>query len=154
MRRLPLVAAVAGFTASALLHLLSFTPWGAEAGGRAVWVLGVGAFLLALTILARLRRAEGVGQGRWGRLALLDWRAMIAAVPPGLRFMVVGTAVYAWMNFVLCVMIEVPAPARTAITLRMASGHLIFFFLVPLIFFRFVEPGLAAARSGHEGPHP
>ena len=68
-------------------------------------------------------------------------------MPPGLRFLIVGTALYAWMNFVLCVMLEAPPGAQAAITLRMASGHLIFFFLVPLVFFRFVEPGIEAAQG-------
>jgi hypothetical protein len=79
---------------------------------------------------------------------------MVGFVPPGLRFLIVGAALYAWMNFVLCVMLEVPPAAQAAITLRMASGHLIFFFLVPLVFFRFVEPGLEAARTTGGVSHP
>jgi hypothetical protein len=146
--------AAAGFMISALLHLLSFTPWASAAGERAVWALGLGAFLLALAMVARLRRVSVVGRGRWGRFALLDWRGMVTAVPPGLRFMIVGAALYAWMNFVLCVMIEVPAAAQAAITLRMATGHLLFFFLIPLVFFRFVTPGLEATRTTQEPSRP
>jgi hypothetical protein len=145
--------AAAGFAVSAALHLLSFTRWGAVAGERTIWALGIVAFVLALAMIARLQRA-GVPGRRWGRLALLDWRGMVGFVPPGLRFLIVGGAMYAWMNFVLCVMLEVPAAAQAAITLRMASGHLIFFFLVPLVFFRFVEPGLEAARTAREVSHP
>ena len=145
--------ATAGFAVSAALHLLSFTPWGAAVGERTIWALGIVAFLLALAMVARLRRTGALGR-RWGRVALLDWRGMVGFVPPGLRFLIVGTALYAWMNFVLCVMLEMPPAAQAAITLRMASGHLIFFFLVPLIFFRFVEPGLEAARTAGGVAHP
>jgi hypothetical protein len=153
MRTLRLILAAAGFSVSAALHLLSFTPWGAMAGERTIWALGIAAFLLALAMVARLRRTAALGR-RWGRVALLDWRGMVGFVPPGLRFLIVGAALYAWMNFVLCVMLELPRAAQAAITLRMASGHLIFFFLVPLVFFRFVEPGLEAARSVDGASHP
>jgi hypothetical protein len=147
MRALCLVLAAAGFAVSAMLHLLSFTPWEAVAGERAVWALGLVAFLLALAMVARLRRSATLGRRRWGRLAFLDWRGMVRSVPPGLRFLIVGAALYAWMNFVLCVMLEVPASAQSAITLRMGTGHLIFFFLVPLVFFRFVPEGAEATRA-------
>ena len=147
MRSLCLVLAAVGFVISAALHLLSFTPWAGVAGERAIWALGVVAFLLALAMLARLRRSATLGRQRWGRLALLDWRGMVRSVPPGLRFLIVGTALYAWMNFVLCVMLDVPASAQAALTLRMATGHLIFFFLVPAVFFRFVPADLEAASA-------
>ena len=151
MRTLCLVLAAVGFVSSAALHLLSFTPWAAVAGERALWALGVVAFLLALSMLARLRRSATLDRRRWGRLALLDWRGMVRSVPPGLRFLIVGTALYAWMNFVLCVMLDVPASAQAAITLRMGTGHLIFFFLVPAVFFRFV-PADSEAASAPGGP--
>jgi hypothetical protein len=135
--------AAAGFAASAALHLLSFTPWAALPGERAVWALGALVFVLAAMMVARLRSTAVLGR-RWGRVAVYDWRALVSKVPPGLQLLVVGAALYAWMNFVLCLMLEPGAQARGAITLRMASGHLIFFFLVPLVFFRWVEPGLMA----------
>ena len=147
MRTSCLVLAAGGFMISAALHLLSFTRWAGVAGERAIWALGVVSFLLALAMLGRLRRSASLGGRRWGRLALLDWRGMVRSVPPGLRFLIVGAALYAWMNFVLCVMLDVPASAQAAITLRMATGHLIFFFLVPLVFFRFVPAELEAARA-------
>jgi len=153
MRTMCLMLAAAGFVVSAALHLLSFTPWAALAGERAVWALGAAVFLLALAMVARLRRTAARGR-RWGRVALLDWRGMVRSVPPGLRFLLVGAALYAWMNFVLCVMLEAPPAAQAAVTLRMASGHLIFFFLVPLVFFRFVEPGLEAAGAAGAPSRP
>jgi len=154
MRVLCLVLAATGFAVSAVLHLLSFTPWATVAGERALWVLGIAAFLLALAMVARLRRSATLGRRHWGRLAFLDWRGMVRAVPPGLRFLIVGAALYAWMNFVLCVMLETPASAQPAITLRMGTGHLIFFFLVPLVFFRFVPEGAEATRAPGEASRP
>src|SRR6266436_2201317 len=154
MRVVCLALAALGFAVSAVLHLLSFTRWAGVAGERAIWALGVVAFLLALAMLARLRRSATLGRRRWGRLALLDWRGMLRAVPPGLRFLIVGAALYAWMNFVLCVMLDAPTSAQAAITLRMATGHLMFFFLVPLVFFRFVPEGAEAARAPHGPSRP
>jgi hypothetical protein len=138
MRTICLWLATAGFAASAALHLLSFTPWAAVPGERAVWALGVVVFALAAAMVARLRRGAAIGR-RWGRIAVHDWRVLVHAVPPGLQLLVVGAALYAWMNFVLCLMLDLPVEARAAITLRMASGHLIFFFLVPLVYFRWVD---------------
>lgn len=151
MRTVCLWLAAAGFGASAALHFLSFTPWAALPGERAVWALGALVFVLAAVMVARLRSTAALGR-RWGRVAVYDWRALVSKVPPGLLLLVVGAALYAWMNFVLCVMTSPHAQAQGAITLRMASGHLIFFFLVPLVFFRWVEPRLAASRAGAAPP--
>lgn len=139
MARIAVRLATAGFLSSAAVHLLSFTPWARFFGERTIWVLGAGMFALALLMLARLRRTAAIRR-RWGRVAVHDWRGLAAAVPPGLRFLVVGAAFYAWMNFVLCLLVDVPPDGRAAITLRMASGHLLFFYLVPLVVFRWVDP--------------
>src|SRR5262249_10972448 len=124
MRAFWLVAATAGLVASALPPPPPFTRAGGAGGGQRRWGAGPGASVLALAMVARLRRASTVGRGHWGRLALLDWRLMLRAVPPGLCVMLVGAALYAWMNFVLCRMIELPPDGQRAITLRMATGHL------------------------------
>ena len=154
MRTLGRLLAATGFLASAALHLLTFTPWGARVGERAVWALGALAFLLALAMVVWLRRAPGTGRGRVGRLAVVDWRALVRLVPPGLRFLIVGAALYAWMNFALCLLLDVPPAEHILITIRMATGHLLFFFLVPLVFFRFVAPGLEAAHVDEEAARP
>ena len=91
--------AAIGFLASAAAHLLSFTPWARLLGERTIWTLEVGVFLLALWMIARLRRTAAIRR-QWGRVAVHDWRGLVAAVPPGLRFLVIGAALYAWMNFV------------------------------------------------------
>ena len=145
MRTVCLWLAASGFVASAALHFVSFTPWAALPGERAVWALGALVFVLAAVMVARLRRTAALGQ-RWGRVAVYDWRALVRKVPPGLQLLVVGAALYAWMNFILCLLTSPQALPHGAITLRMSSGHLIFFFLVPLVFFRWVEPGLVEPR--------
>jgi hypothetical protein len=145
--------AAAGFVASAALHLLSFTPWAYLGGERAVWALGILVFALAAVMVVRLRRTTALRR-RWARVAVYDWRAPVRAVPPPLQLLVVGAALYAWMNFVLCLLLDLPPDAQPAITLRMASGHLIFFYLVPLVFFRWVEPALEAERAAAERPRP
>jgi hypothetical protein len=142
---------VSGFVVSAALHFLSFTPWAALPGDRAVWALGALVFVLAAVMVVRLRRTAALGR-RWGRVAVYDWRALVRKVPPGLQLLVVGAALYAWMNFVLCLLTSSQALPRGAITLRMSSGHLIFFFLVPLVFFRWVEPGLMEPRPAAAPP--
>src|SRR5439155_508496 len=131
--------AALGFLARAAAHLHSFTPWARLLGERTIWTLEVGVFLLALWMIARLRRTAAIRR-QWGRVAVHDWRGLVAAVPPGLRFLVIGAALYAWMNFVLCLMVEEDVVTRAAITLRMATGHLLFFYLVPLVFFGWVDP--------------
>ncbi len=141
--------AALGFLASAAAHLLSFTPWARFLGEGTIWTLGAGVFLLALWMIARLRRTAAIRR-QWGRVAVHDWRGLVAAVPPGLRFLVIGAALYAWMNFVLCLMVEPGLDAAAAITLRMATGHLLFFYLVPLVFFGWVEPARNAERGGGE----
>ena len=153
MRATCLWIAAAGFVASAALHLLSFTPWAFAAGERAIWVLGLLAFAVAVAMVARLRRFAALGR-RWARMAVYDWRAPVRAVPPPLQLLVIAAALYAWMNFVLCLMLDLPPEAQPAITLRMASGHLIFFFLVPLVYFRWSEPALAAGQTAAPPPHP
>jgi hypothetical protein len=153
MRTVCLWLAAAGFVASAALHLLSFTPWAALSGERAVWALGALAFVLAAVLVGRLRRTAALGR-RWGRVAVHDWRALVRAVPPGLQLLVVGAALYAWMNFILCLLLEPSALPPGAVTLRMASGHLIFFFLVPLVYFRWVDGAHQADQSLAERPRP
>jgi len=153
MRTLYLCLAAAGFVASAALHLLSFTRWAALPGERPVWALGAAVFVIAVAMVARLRRTAALGR-RWGRVGVYDWRALVRAVPPGLQMLVVGAALYAWMNFILCLMLELGPPSQSAITIRMASGHLLFFFLVPLVYFRWVDGARGADPALAEPPRP
>ena len=153
MRTVCVWLAAAGFVTSAALHLLSFTPWAMLPGERAVWALGALVFVLAAVMVARLRSTAALGR-RWGRVVVHDWRALVSRVPPGLQLLVVGAALYAWMNFVLCLLLEPAALPHGAITLRMASGHLIFFFLVPLVFFRWVDGAQGTDPALAKPPRP
>ena len=153
MRTMWVWLAAAGFVGSAALHLVSFTPWAAQPGARAVWALGALVFVLAAVMVARLRGTAALGR-RWRRVAVYDWRALVRRVPPGLQLLVVGAALYAWMNFVLCLLLDPSALPAGAVTLRMASGHLMFFFLVPLVFFRWVDGAREAGPSFTGPPHP
>ena len=153
MRTVCLWLAAAGFVTSAALHFVSFTPWAALPGERAVWALGALVFLLAAAMVARLRSTAVLGR-RWGRVAVYDWRALVRRVPPGLQVLVAGAALYAWMNLVLCLWLEPAALPRGAVTLRMASGHLMFFFLVPLVFFRWVDGSRDADPALASAPRP
>ena len=78
MRAICLWLAAAGFVASAVLHLLSFTPWAFLAGERIIWTLGVLGFALAAAMVARLRRTAALGR-RWARVAVYDWRGLVRA---------------------------------------------------------------------------
>ena len=129
-------AAAVGFGASALLHLASFMPLAERIDDR--WVVGLlaGAFALLGAMLIRLRRADTPAR-RWKHLHFYDWRALAGHVPPPLRGLLAATAAYSVLNFGLTLLSE-------AGSLRMASGQLLLFYLIPLVYFRFVDP----ARSG------
>ena len=129
-------AAAVGFGVSALLHLVSFTPLAERIDDR--WMVGLlaGAFALLGAMLIRLRRADTPAR-RWKHLRIYDWRALAGHVPPPLRGLLAATAAYSVLNFGLSLLSE-------AGSLRMASGQLLLFYLIPLIYFRFVDP----ARSG------
>jgi len=153
MRTMCLWLAAAGFVGSAALHLLSFTPWAPISGERPVWALGALVFALAAVMVARLRGTAALGR-RWKRVAVYDWRALVRRVPPGMQLLVVGAALYAWMNFVLCLLLKPAALPQGAVSLRMASGHLLFFFLVPLVYFRWVDGARGADPGLAEPPRP
>ena len=129
-------AAAVGFGLSALLHLASFTPLAERIDDRWVVAFLTGAFTLLGAMLIRLRRADTPAR-RWKHLHIYDWRALAGHVPPPLRGLLAATAAYSVLNFGLSLLSE-------AGSLRMASGQLLLFYLIPLIYFRFVDP----ARSG------
>lgn len=129
-------AAAAGFGASALMHLASFTPLGERIDDGWVLALLAGAFALLVAMLIRLRRGDTPAR-RWKHLGIYDWRALADRVPPSFRGLMAATAAYSVLNFGLSLLSE-------AGSLRMASGQLLLFYLIPLIYFRFVDP----ARPG------
>jgi len=156
--RLFLGLATVGFVASAVLHLVTFTTLvPAPRDGVALALFG-GAFVPLIAMLLRLRAAP-VGPARW--------RAVVALVPSGIRTLLVGVVLYTLMNLVLSLLLTggttteaigdkrylVEAGRREEIsqeeyalhrrlTIRLLTGHLLLFYLVPLTYFRFVDSRL------------
>ena len=92
-------------------------------------------------------------------------RALVGLVPSGARMLIVGVVLYALMNLVLSLMLTGGVTAEAVgdkrylidgghreevsreeydvhrrLTIRLLSGHLLLFYLVPLTYFRFVDP--------------
>src|SRR3989304_4944195 len=85
-----------------------------------------------------------VSAAGWRRLRVYDWRAVAALVPGGPRVLVAATGLYVVMNLGLSLLLvageSVSAEEHRAVTLRLFSGHLLLFYLLPLVYFRFVHP--------------
>lgn len=150
-----------GFVASAVLHLITFTRWSPPAGDALALALFAGAFV---PLIAMVVRHRGAARARPDRRAL-GWREAIALVPGGARMLIVGAVLYALMNMVLSLMVTGGATAERVgdrhylveggrrveisreayeehrrVTMRLLSGHLLLFYLLPLAYFRFVDP--------------
>ncbi len=140
--RLFLALATAGFVATALLHLATFTAL--PLSGADVVALGLftGAFVPLVAMIVRLRRA-GAPTREWRRLEVYEWRALAALVPAPLRFAAFGVVLYTLMNFILSLLLEGERRAN----LRLLTGHLLLFYLLPLLYFRFVDPRRAELVS-------
>ena len=128
-------AAALGLAASAIAHLLSFTPLGGRVPDTFIVALFAGALALLLVTLARLRRRAASGRA-WRRVEVLDWRGLSRRVPAPLRGLVAAVAAYSLLNFGLAVLTEAGA-------LRIATGHGLLFYLIPLVYFAHVEPTLS-----------
>jgi hypothetical protein len=144
--RLFLTLATTGFVASALLHLATFTSLPLPGADSVALVLFGGAFVPLVAMIARLRRGAAPAR-RWRRLDVCEWRALVALVPEPLRFTAFGVMLYTLMNFVLSLLLE--GEGRTS--LRLLTGHLLLFYLLPLFYFRFVDPRRDEIRSA-DGP--
>jgi len=173
-------AAALGFAASAALHLATFTPLAARLGEGHVAAVFAGAFVPLVAMTARLRRL-GAPARRWRGLGIRDWRPLVALVPGPARALVFATAMYVLMNLVLSLLLiggeaavatdgrlflvrrgerrevtRAEYDAHGAAALRLASGHLLLFYLIPLVYFVFVDPRrdalVAAARLDTPGP--
>jgi hypothetical protein len=151
---------VVGFIASAVLHLSTFFGRLPPPGDGLALALFAGAFVPLVVMLVRLRGAAPPRRG--ARMALL--RAVAGVVPPGARMLVVGVVLYTLMNLVLSLMLTGGVTAEAVgdkrylieggrreevshevydvyrrLTVRLLSGHLLLFYLVPLTYFRFVD---------------
>lgn len=132
------IAATAGFAASAVLHLATFTPLPPDRAAAVALVLFAGAFALLAALIVRLREAGAPARGG-GAIRMLEWRTLLALIPAGPRRAALGVIVYVLVNLMLSLLLLGDDGAGSV---RLLSGHLLLFYLIPLMYFRFVEPRL------------
>ena len=140
------IAATAGFVASAVLHLATFTPLPPARAAAGALVLFAGAFALLAALIVRLREAGAPARGR-GAIRMVEWRGLAALIPAGPRRAGVAVVGYVLMNLALSLFLTDDGVG----SVRLLSGHLLLFYLIPLMYFRFVEPRL---RDGGGPPRP
>jgi hypothetical protein len=139
------VAANLGFAASAALHLATFTPFPLAAAAALALLLFVVAFGLLAAMIVRLREAGAPTRGQ-GALRVVEWRRLLGLVPAGPRHAGLAVIAYVVLNLVLSLVVGGEVGG-----VRLLSGHLLLFYLVPLMYFRFVEPRF---RDGDGGSDP
>jgi hypothetical protein len=139
------ISATVGFAASAALHLATFTPISPEAAAVIAVLLFVGAFVLLAALIVRLREAGAPTRGR-GALRVVEWRSLLSLVPKGPRHAGLAVIGYVLLNLALSL-----AVGDDGGGVRLLSGHLLLFYLIPLMYFRFVEPRLRAG-DGRSDP--
>ena len=141
------ITATGGFVASALLHLATFTSFPPARAAAVALVLFAGAFALLAALIVRLREAGAPARGQ-GAIRMVEWRALLALISEGPRRAALAVIGYVLMNLVLSLLLFGDEGIGSV---RLLSGHLLLFYLIPLMYFRFVEPRL---RDGGRPPHP
>lgn len=131
------VAATGGFAASAVLHLATFTPFPPAYAAAIALALFAGAFALLAAMIVRLRDAGAPARGE-GAVRVVEWRRLVALVPEGPRHAGVAVIAYVILNLGLSLLVAEEGVG----SVRLLSGHLLLFYLIPLMYFRFVEPRL------------
>ena len=131
------VTASAGFVSSAVLHLATFTPFPPAYAAAIALVLLAGAFVLLAAMIVRLRESGAPARGR-GTVRMVEWRVLLAQIPRGPKHAAVAVIAYVLMNLGLCLLLG----DEGAASVRLLSGHLLLFYLIPFMYFRFVEPRL------------
>ncbi len=131
------VTATLGFVSSAALHLATFTPFPPAYAAAIALVLLAGAFVLLAAMIVRLRESGAPARGQ-GTVRMVEWRVLLAQIPPGPKHAAVAVIAYVLMNLVLCLRLG----DEGAASVRLLSGHLLLFYLIPFMYFRFVEPRL------------
>ena len=139
------IGASVGFAASAALHLSTFTPFPLSVAAAVALLLFVAAFALLAAMIVRLREAGAPTRGR-GALRVVEWRKLLALVPAGPRHAGLAVIAYVVLNLALSLVVGGDVGG-----VRLLSGHLLLFYLIPLMYFRFVEPRL---RDGDGGSDP
>jgi hypothetical protein len=147
IRRVWLAIGGVGFVLSAGVHLATFTPAAPALREGYVLALFAGAFAPLVAMLRSLRRRPVTH--RWRRVAMVDWRALVATVPPGMRMLVFAAASYALMNLTLSLLVaaEEEAGAGRAGMIRLLSGHLLLLYLIPVVYFGFAHGATANAAD-------
>jgi hypothetical protein len=131
------LAATAGFVAGAVLHLATFTRFPPESAAALALVLFAGAFALLVALIVRLREVGAPARGR-GAIRVVEWRALLALIPGGARRAGAAVVAYVLLNLALSLLLTDDGVG----SVRLLSGHLLLFYLIPLMYFRFVEPRL------------
>jgi hypothetical protein len=131
------IVATVGFAASAALHLATFASLPPGVGAASAGALFLGALALLAAMLVRLRDAGAPLRGR-GTVRMVDWRRLAALVPEGPRRAALAVVIYVLMNLALCLLFL----DEGAGSVRLLSGHLLLFYVIPLLYFRFVDPRL------------
>ena len=131
------VTATAGFVASAALHLATFTPFPPAYAAAIALVLLAGAFVLLAAMVVRLRESGAPARGQ-GTVRMVEWRVLLAQIPARPKHAAVAVIAYVLMNLALCLLLG----DEGAASVRLLSGHLLLFYLIPFMYFRFVEPRL------------
>lgn len=131
------VTATLGFVSSAALHLATFTPFPPAYAAAIALVLLAGAFVLLAAMIVRLRESGAPARGQ-GTVRMVEWRVLLAQIPPGPKHAAVAVIAYVLMNLGLCLLLG----DEGAASVRLLSGHLLLFYLIPFMYFRFVEPRL------------
>jgi hypothetical protein len=140
------ITATAGFAASAALHLATFTRFPPAYAAAIALVLFAGAFTLLAALIVRLREAGAPARGQ-GAIRVVEWRGLLALIPTGARHAGLGVVGYVLMNLALSLLLTDEGVS----SVRLLSGHLLLFYLIPMMYFRFVEPRL---RDGDGPPRP
>jgi hypothetical protein len=144
--RLLAITSTAGFAVSAVLHLSTFTPLPPVYAAAIALVLFAVAFALLAAMIARLRQSGAPVRGE-GRVRMVAWRTLLAYIPEGPRRAAVAVIAYVLMNLTLCLLLADESVA----SVRLISGHLLLFYMIPFMYFHFVEPRL---RDGVGGSQP
>lgn len=131
------IAATAGFVAGAALHLTTFTRFPPEYAAALALVLFAGAFALLAALIVRLREAGAPARGQ-GAIRMVEWRALLALIPGGVQRAGMAVVAYVLLNLALSLLLTDDGVG----SVRLLSGHLLLFYLIPLMYFRFVEPRL------------
>jgi hypothetical protein len=141
------VTATVGFAASGAVHLATFTAFPPAYAAAVALALLAGAFVLLAALIVRLRESGAPARGD-GAVRVVEWRRLLGLIPEGLRHAGLAVVAYVLLNLALSLFL---LGDEGVASVRLLSGHLLLFYLIPLMYFLFVEPRL---RDGGDPPHP